>query len=196
VTAVEEPPLSASDAHSSHSVGETTRNRTAAPQAGQRVSEQLLTELRGAAARADTKASVLVGTQGMTAAATVAFLAEGGWRPSSLSGPAQAVWWAGAVCFVLSLGSLLLAVVPRYGTASWRPGMPVTYFVDICSASRHGRDALLDALRETERAPMQSLITSLTANSRIVARKHWWIRASLASISAAAVLLPGALVIG
>ncbi|MFC4492918.1 Pycsar system effector family protein [Streptomyces ovatisporus] len=163
---------------------------------GQRAAERLLAELRQEVARADTKASVLAGAQGVTAAAAVGFLGGEGWHPSSLSPAAQAVWWTGASCFLVSLCSLLLAVVPRYRSGSWQPGTPVTYFGDICSASRHGPQAVAAALIETERTPMPGLVASLMENSRIVAGKHWWIRSGLASITAAVVLLPAALLLG
>ncbi|MFI8961948.1 Pycsar system effector family protein [Streptomyces sp. NPDC053493] len=158
--------------------------------------ERLLAELRLEAARADTKGSVLVAAQGMAAAALVGVLATRGWRPAELSGPGQALWWTGAVCFLASLVSLLMAVLPRYRRAGWRPGAPLTHFADIRGAARRGPAVLEEALRETDRAPRAALLASLTENSRIVAIKYGWLRAGLAGFTAALVLLPGALLAG
>ncbi|MFI6445052.1 Pycsar system effector family protein [Kitasatospora sp. NPDC050543] len=158
--------------------------------------ERLLADLRQEVARADTKGSVLVGAQGMAAAVLVGVLTSGGWRPDSLTSPGQVLWWTGAVGFLASLGALLMAVMPRYRSRAWRPGMPLTHFADIRSAAGHGPSALEEALRETERAPQAAILTSLTENSRIVAGKYWWLRVGMASFTAALVLLPGSLLAG
>ncbi|ARZ66195.1 DUF5706 domain-containing protein [Streptomyces sp. HU2014] len=169
-----------------------------APAAGTapRIAERLLAELRQEAARADTKGSVLVAAQGMAASALVGVLAVRGWQPGSLSALGQVMWWAGAVCFVGSLLSLLMTVIPRYRARGWRPGLPLTHFADIHGAARQGPTALEEALRETERAPVPALLMALTENSRIVAHKYRWLRTGMAGFTAAMVLLPGALLVG
>ncbi|GLV85053.1 hypothetical protein Slala03_47420 [Streptomyces lavendulae subsp. lavendulae] len=158
--------------------------------------ERLLVELRREAARADTKGSVLVAAQGMAAAALVGVLAARGWHPSDLSAVGQVMWWAGAACFLVSLASLLMAVVPRYRTVDWRPGVPLTHFADIRGAARRGQAVLEEALRETDRAPRAAVLASLTENSRIVSIKYGWLRAGIAGFTVALVLLPGALLAG
>ncbi|WP_175411714.1 Pycsar system effector family protein [Streptomyces sp. TRM64462] len=162
----------------------------------QGTAERLLGELRREAARADTKGSVLVAAQGMAAAALVGVLAARDWHPSDLSAPGQVMWWAGAVCFLLSLISLLMAVVPRYRTADWQPGAPLTHFADIQGAARRGPSVLEEALRETDRAPRAAVLASLLENSRIVSIKYAWLRVGMAGFTAALVLLPGALLAG
>ncbi|GGY94800.1 hypothetical protein CP967_06905 [Streptomyces nitrosporeus] len=166
------------------------------PAALPRLAERLLADLRQESARADTKGSVLVAAQGMAAAALVGVLAVQGWKPTSLSVFGQALWWAGAACFLASLVSLLMAVVPRYHVRGWRPGLPLTHFADIRSAARRGHTALEEALRETDRVPTVALLVSLTENSRIVANKYGWLRMGIAGFTAALMLLPGALLVG
>ncbi|MFI6649005.1 Pycsar system effector family protein [Streptomyces sp. NPDC050529] len=157
---------------------------------------RLLMELRQESARADTKGSVLVAAQGMASAALVGVLAVQGWKPTSLSLFGQVMWWVGALCFVASLVSLLMAVVPRYHMRGWQPGLPLTHFADIRNAARRGHTALEEALRETDRASTTALLVSLTENSRIVANKYGWLRAGIAGFTTALMLLPGALLIG
>ncbi|MEU4213253.1 Pycsar system effector family protein [Streptomyces sp. NPDC026206] len=164
--------------------------------AAPRTAERLLAELRQEAARADTKGSVLVAAQGMAASALVGVLAVRGWQPVSLSVLGQVMWWAGAACFLGSLFSLLMTVIPRYRSHAWRPGLPLTHFADIHGAARQGPTALEEALRETERAPAAALLLALTQNSRIVAGKYGWLRTGMAGFTAAMVLLPGALLVG
>ncbi|WP_412077096.1 Pycsar system effector family protein [Streptomyces xanthophaeus] len=155
---------------------------------------RLLTDLRAEIARADSKASVLVAALGMTAGVISALLAGKGWQPSSLAASGQALWWTGATALALALPALLMAVLPRYSSAEWEPGSPLSYFGDIRSAVRQGR--LAEALAETDRDPTASLMAALAENSRIATRKHQWIRAGLVAFCAAAVLLPTALLIG
>ncbi|MEV5380520.1 Pycsar system effector family protein [Streptomyces nondiastaticus] len=174
----------------------TTTGEPAPAAAAPRTAERLLSELRQEAARADTKGSVLVAAQGMAASVLVGVLAVRGWQPASLSLFGEVLWWAGAVCFLGSLLSLLLSVIPRYRTRGWRPGLPITHFADIRGAARRGPAALEEALRETERAPTAAVIAALTENSRIVAGKYGWLRAGMAGFTAAMVLLPGALLVG
>ncbi|GHH91428.1 Pycsar system effector family protein [Streptomyces capillispiralis] len=162
----------------------------------QRTAERLLGELRQEAARADTKGSVLVAAQGMTTAALVGVLTARGWRSSDLSALGQTMWWTGVVCFLVSLVALLMAVVPRYRTVEWQPGSPLTHFADIRGAARRGREALEEALRETDRAPRAAVLASLTENSRIVSLKYGWLRTGMAGFTVALVLLPGALLVG
>ncbi|MFF5533087.1 Pycsar system effector family protein [Streptomyces cinerochromogenes] len=166
------------------------------PGSAQGTAERLLSDVRQEAARADTKGSVLVGAQGLAAAALVGVLSARGRQPSDLSALGQVMWWAGAAGFLVSLVSLLMAVVPRYRTVSWQPGAPLTHFADICGAARQGQAALEEALRETDRAPRAAVLASLTENSRIVAIKYGWLRAGMAGFTAALVLLPGALLVG
>jgi hypothetical protein len=162
----------------------------------QDTAERLLGELRRESARADTKGSVLVAAQGMAAAALVGLLAARGWHPSDLPALGRVTWWAGAACFLLSLLSVLMAVAPRYRTADWQPGAPLTHFANIRSAARQGQAVLEDALRETDRVPRAAVLASLTENSRIVSVKYAWLRAGMAGFTVALVLLPTALLVG
>ncbi|BBC35892.1 uncharacterized protein SGFS_071860 [Streptomyces graminofaciens] len=146
---------------------------------------QLLGDLRAEIARADTKASVLVGALGITAG----LLGGRGWSPAALSPTAALLWWLGAASLVTALFALLLAVLPRYRRSSWEPGRPLTYFGDVRRAARAG--ALAEAVAETGRDPAAGLFTALAETSRIVARKHLWIRTGLVAFGCAAVLLPG-----
>ncbi|GAA3033302.1 Pycsar system effector family protein [Streptomyces glomeratus] len=164
------------------------------PAALPRLCERLLTELRAEIARADGKASVLVAALGMTAGVFSGLLAGRNRTPTALSGPGTVLWWAGAVCLALSLLALLLAVLPRYRSGTWVPGLPLSYFGDIQQAVRQGH--LESALTATERLPTAGLTRALTETSRIAARKHQWIRAGLVAFGAGTVLLPASLLIG
>ncbi|WP_420719248.1 Pycsar system effector family protein [Streptomyces sp. NRRL S-1521] len=158
------------------------------------VAERLLADLRAEIARADGKASVLVAALGMTAGVFSGLLIGRDWSPAALSGLGAALWWAGAASLTLSLSALLLAVLPRFDRGTWRPGQPLAYFGDIREAARAGR--LRSALVATERDPATGLTTALTDMSRIVARKHEWIRAGLLAFCAGTLLLPASLLIG
>ncbi|MFF7186229.1 Pycsar system effector family protein [Streptomyces sp. NPDC008222] len=163
------------------------------PAARAQLCERLLTELRAEIARADSKASVLVAALGMTAGVFSGLLAGRKWTPAALSGAGTVLWWAGAVCLALSLFALLLAVLPRYRSGTWAPGLPLSYFGDIQQAVRRGH--LESALADTERLPTAGLTRALTETSRIAARKHQWIRAGLVAFGSGTVLLPASLLI-
>lgn len=179
----------------SDSVGTGAPTANCAP-SGRNSAEHMLGDLRQEIARADAKASVLAGTQGMAAAAAVGLLAGRNWHPSALGAGAGALWWAGVLCFVLSLAALLLAVVPRYRSSEWRPGRPLTHFGDIHRAARQGPTVLHSALIVTEIDPMPGLLAALSANSRIVLVKHRWIQLGLAALAGAVLLLTSALLLG
>ncbi|MFC9296294.1 Pycsar system effector family protein [Streptomyces sp. NPDC057011] len=161
---------------------------------GNEAALRLLAELRGEMARADGKASVLVGALGMTVGMISALLAGQGWRPGSLSTAGAVIFYTGAIALALALHALLLAVLPRYRVTAWQPGTPLSYFGDIRSADRQGH--LAEALAATESDPGASLMTALAENSRIAALKYQWIKAGLIAFCAGAVLLPAALFIG
>lgn len=159
-----------------------------------RLCERLLADLRTEIARADSKAAVLVAALGMTAGMFSGLLAGRNWTPTALSAPGAALWWSGTGLLTGSLLALLLAVLPRYRTGSWAPGLPLTYFGDIRQAVRQGR--LEPALADTERDPAAALTTALTESSRIAARKHGWIRVGLTAFCLGTALLPASLLIG
>lgn len=154
---------------------------------------QLLADLRGEIAHADTKATVLVGVLGVTAGVLGTLPGDGPQASARLSAPAALLWWTGASSLVIALFALLLAVVPRYQRSRWEPGRPLTYFGDIRRAARSGN--LTTALSETGRDPSEGLLLALAETSRIAARKHLWIRTGLVAFAGAAVLLPGSLLI-
>ncbi|EPD55447.1 Pycsar system effector family protein [Streptomyces sp. HGB0020] len=153
-----------------------------------RADVQLLADLRGEIARADAKATVLVGMLGLTAGLLSALLIDLHWTPARLPAPAAALWWTGTALLALSLFALLFAVTPRYGRSHWAPGLPLTYFGDICRAVR--ADHLSSALADTDRAPARALRAALAENSRIAARKHCWIRTGLIAFAGSMVLIP------
>ncbi|MFF8940855.1 Pycsar system effector family protein [Streptomyces sp. NPDC014864] len=158
-----------------------------------RTAERLLGELRGEIARADSKASVLVAALGLTAGVFTGLLSGHNWSPDELSAPGAVVWWTGTGSLALSLGALLLAVLPRY-QGTWAAGRPLCYFGDIQRAARQGR--LAEALADTDRDPAAGLLAALTETSRIAACKHRWIRTGLLAFCAGALLLPAAPLIG
>ncbi len=156
--------------------------------------ERLLADLRTEIARADSKASVLVAALGMTAGVFSGLLAGRNWNPGALSTFGTVVWGVGAASLVLSLFSLLLAVLPRHRSEPWAPGQPLAYFGDIHRAVRLGH--LETALADTRRDPTAALTSALAETSRIAARKHQWIRTGLISFCTGTLLLPASLLIG
>lgn len=146
---------------------------------------QLLGDLRSEIARADAKASVLAGALGITAG----LIGGHRWSPATPSPTAALLWWVGAASLVTALFALLLAVLPRYRRSSWEPGLPLTYFGDVRRAARAG--GLAAAVADTGRDPALGLFLALAETSRIVARKHLWIRTGLIAFGCAAVLFPG-----
>ncbi|WP_033319623.1 Pycsar system effector family protein [Streptomyces yerevanensis] len=164
------------------------------PEPGVRAAERLLADLRSEIARADAKAAVLVAALGVAAGVFGGLMARSEWAPARLSTFGGLAWWSGISALALALIALLVAVVPRYGTSTWAPGAPLSYFGDIQRAARGGH--LADALAETERVPAAGAIAALTETSRIAARKHQWIRTGLIAFCVAVVLIPGSLLIG
>lgn len=158
-----------------------------------RTGAELLAGLRGEIARADTKATVLVGVLSMSTGVLGVLLPGRHWSPGRPPAPSALLWWTGTAFMVTALFSLLLAVTPRRGVGRWTPGRPLTYFGDIRQAARTGH--LAAALTETARDPDLGLLLALTETSRIAARKHFWIRTGLMAFGSAAVLLPGSLLI-
>ncbi|MGW2717913.1 Pycsar system effector family protein [Streptomyces sp. NPDC001492] len=159
-----------------------------------RLCERLLTDLRTEIARADSKASVLVAALGMTAGVFSGLLAGRGWNPSVLSAAGTALWWSGTLSLTVSLFAMLLAVLPRFRSAPWTPGQPLTYFGDIQQAVQQGH--LESALAETEQSPLAGLTVALTEASGLAARKHQWIRTGLVAFCVGTVLLPASLLLG
>lgn len=157
------------------------------------VESRLLTELRAETAHADNKASVLLGALSMTVSLFGGVLAARGWELSRLSATGTVLWWTALTTLAGSLFSLILAILPRYSSSHWSPGRPLTYFDDIRRAARLG--LLAEALDHTRADPDAGLLDALAENSRIVGRKHRWIRAGLAAYCAGVVLLPTALIL-
>ncbi|AJE87054.1 hypothetical protein SLNWT_6678 [Streptomyces albus] len=158
------------------------------------VGARLLAELRVETARADGKASLLMGAVSMTVTMYGALLAACGRSLSRLSAPGSVLLWAAMAALAGAFGCLLLAVLPRYGTCQWSPGRPLTYFDDIRRATDGG--LLAEALAATEVNQAEGVIEALAQNSRIVGAKHWWIRVGLSAYCAGAVLLPVAQLVG
>ncbi|MGW5865912.1 Pycsar system effector family protein [Streptomyces sp. NPDC055239] len=155
---------------------------------------RLLTEVRAEISRADSKAAVVVGAIAMAVGLLGGLVAGRGWDPSQLALAWAVVWWAGICALAASLLSMLLAVVPRYRKSDWEPGLPLGYFGDIRRAADSG--SLAQALAAADRDPTFLLVTALAATSRIAAHKHLWIRVGLLALTAAALLLPAALLLG
>lgn len=164
------------------------------PVIGTGTGARLLLDLRAEIARADSKASVLAGALGMTTGVISGWLAGSGWRPDTLDALGSVLWWTGTTGLGTALLSMLLAVLPRYRASTWTLGAPLTYFGDIQRAAQ--QNLLAEALVTTENASIEVLSTSLTETSRIVVRKHQWIRVGLLAFAVGAVLLPASLLLG
>ncbi|MFG3228394.1 Pycsar system effector family protein [Kitasatospora sp. NPDC048194] len=154
----------------------------------------LLAELRTEIARADSKAAVLVAALGVIVGTLGGLLTSNGWAPHQLSVPARILLAAGGLGIAVSLVSLLLAVLPRYGRSSWRPGRPLGYFGDIRRAAEQG--LLAEALAESEQLAAEAVRTALAENSLIASRKHSWVRVGILAFGAGLFPLVTALLLG
>ncbi|GAB2752620.1 hypothetical protein GCM10027039_08300 [Terrabacter koreensis] len=129
--------------------------------------DALLRDAREELARADNKASLLLTASGVGVGALLAALLARSWSPSSLSGLAQAFWWAGAI--IIGAGIVLLgtAVYPKTSSPG-RTGSPaVAYYADVV---RVGRGALKTALQQG--AADDYLLDQLFNVSEIVVAKY------------------------
>jgi hypothetical protein len=162
--------------------------------------ERLLAETREEIARADAKASILLGAGGVaTSIASTALF--GGWNPARLKPWGTSVWWIGASlagCALLCLGSAVYprtgAVSPRGRQSHQREPRPVHYFVQLA-----GCEDLATARRAIEAAAIDSVnraVEQAWSLSKLVMTKYRLTRAALWLYATSAMLMVFARVIG
>jgi hypothetical protein len=140
----------------------------------------LLAEAGDEVGRADQKASILLATASVAAAAIAGGLYGSNWSTDLLSNVGRVIWWAGWILVGLGILSLVAAVYPRQARDDDTEAPHLCYFDDA------GR--MKDAA-ELEAALNQAVITGdrgtahqLLRVARIVRRKYALIRAACWSL--------------
>lgn len=153
------------------------------------LSRRLLVEAREELLRADTKASLLLATAMIVAAAVLAAMLAGDWRPSSLTPWAQLIWWAAFAVGTGGLVALGIAVYPR--TRRTRGAVDIiTFFGDIAETDV---DQASDKIARSARSDAPVII-QLVQVAAIVRVKYRWIRAGMWSFATALFMCVGAMV--
>lgn len=179
--------------------------RPASEDPGQAHASDLLAEIREEIARADQKASILLGAATVALGLVAAPLAAtDGWKPADLAPEFEAVFWAGVGMAVLGLVFLGLAVYPLTGTSRlffWlrRSKRPVhheraDYFGDLAEADSFDnakRMTLAAAGDRFDRTVSQSWILS-----KLVTTKYAYTRWAFRSYGLAGLLVGCALIAG
>ncbi|CAN5274961.1 hypothetical protein BH09ACT3_BH09ACT3_14920 [soil metagenome] len=154
------------------------------------LSARILREAREELVRADGKASLLLAAASVVAAAVLAAILAGDWRPSELRDFLQVAWWLGTAAGLTALVCLSMAVYPRTSYRRRRPDGLVAFFGDVVGLSAKELERRLKVSAKTE-AP---IIDQLIAVSGIVHRKYRRIQIGLWLFGGAAVLCIGAVV--
>lgn len=158
---------------------------------------RLLNEARAAHDRADTKALGLLAVVSTAFAVVGAAVLAGDWTPAVLPAAGQVLWWAGCVAALAGVGLLAAVVVPaRPAPAPGAGG--VGYFGDVVALAARDRDpgalaaVLAGALCVDAAFEFGVLAGQLAACARIAVRKYRLIRAGVAALAGAGVLLAAA----
>ncbi|MEV6155445.1 Pycsar system effector family protein [Nonomuraea sp. NPDC052129] len=154
----------------------TDSNRSAAH------AQRILGEIRDEAARADTKASILLATTAVAVGAVLGGLFAGRWRPHDL-GSGEGLWWCGSALACTAIVLFLAAVYPRRGSGS-RPNTLVSFFGD--ALRQESSYSLITALERSSRAELDTLANQIFAMSRLVRTKYLLIQVGVWTLASAA----------
>ncbi|WP_327090817.1 DUF5706 domain-containing protein [Nonomuraea sp. NBC_01738] len=138
-------------------------------------SVRILEEVRTEANRADTKASILLAALGVGVGGLMGGLLSGAWRPGSLGGPGQVVWWIGTGLAGAAVVAFLAVVYPRVGKPG--PRGRVAFYGDV--RRKAGSQELLGALERSARAEPELLARQIGVLSRAVSVKYRLIQAGI-----------------
>jgi hypothetical protein len=150
----------------------------------------LLTETREELAKADQKASLLMGALGVALAAFAGAAGSAAIRPYSYSVPGQILFWSGCAVAAVSVALFGAAVRPRLG---FNPAGRIHYFGDVADGHRT-LDEIRAELSVTD--PVGRDVAQLVALARIVTVKYRNIRHGITSGAVGMVLLAAGVLIG
>jgi MFS family permease len=143
-------------------------------------------EAREELARADGKATTLLGVVGLILGALLAGVIAGDWTPSNLGCAEEVVFWIGAAAAGTAEGLLCAAVIPRLKHDKDRDA--VAYFGHVVQF-----DSEDEFIRALEKAPRGRLADQIWHISRSVQTKYRLIQLGLLAFAGGLVLMAAAL---
>ena len=145
----------------------------------------LLRDSREELTRADSKATVLLGTAGVGASIIAGDIVAGHWTPPSLPPWAQVFWWIGVCAAGAGFVSLTYALSPRlYGSAEKGN---LRHFGHI--AQYQSPSELLEPLNSASGNMLIAKVSQLWAIGKIVTHKYALIRVALQLFAASILFL-------
>jgi hypothetical protein len=136
--------------------------------------QRILFEIREEVNRADTKASILLGTTGIAVGAVLGGLFAGSWKPFDL-GSGEWLWWLGTAMVGASICLFLAAVYPRGRTGP--PSKMIAFYGDVLA--QESVSALVTVLERSSHAELELLADQIHAMSRVVHTKYRLIRTGI-----------------
>lgn len=143
--------------------------------------QRILSEIRYEVSRADTKASILLGTTVVAVSAPLGGLFAGRWRPHDL-GSGQWLWWCGSALACAAIVLFLAVVYPRRSRR--RHATLVSFYGD--ALSQKSSYSLVAALERSSRAELETLAEQIFAMSRLVRAKFLLIQVGVWMLAGAA----------
>ncbi|MFF3440739.1 Pycsar system effector family protein [Streptosporangium sp. NPDC002721] len=153
--------------------------------------QRILGEIREEVNRADTKASIFLGTTGIAVGAVLGGLFAGSWKPFDL-GSGEWLWWSGTASIGASICLFLAAVYPRGRTGP--PAKMIAFYGDVLA--QESTSALVTVLERSSRAELELLADQIHLMSRVVHMKYRLIRAGIWLLAGSAVAWLAAALIG
>jgi hypothetical protein len=147
--------------------------------------ESLLRDSREELTRADSKATVLLGTAGVGASIIAGDIAAGHWTPADLALWAQVFWWLGVCAAAAGLVSLTYALAPRLYDSAEKQNL--RHFGHI--AQYESPSELLEPLDNASSDIFIARVSQLWAIGKIVTRKYALIRMALQLFAVSILLL-------
>ena len=136
---------------------------------------EMLGEVMGEIDRADTKASLLIGSLGIAFSIVASGILGGDWTPSSLTPFGQVLWLVGALASSASVVAAAMAVWPRLSKGVG-PGA-ITYWGQVRGLG--SPQAVAEALAQRGLLPPERTYQQLLVLSAVVQRKYRSIRWSM-----------------
>ena len=147
--------------------------------------DSLLRDSREELTRADSKATVLLGTAGVGASIIAGDIVAGHWTPASLTPWAQVFWWVGACAAAAGFVSLTYALAPRLYDSGEKKNL--RHFGHI--AQYESPNELLEPLVSASGDVFNARVSQLWAIAKIVTRKYALIKVALQLFAASVLLL-------
>ena len=149
---------------------------------------EMLSEVMGEIDRADSKASLLIGSLGIAFSIVLSGILGGSWTPASLTPFGLVLWLLGALAASASVVSAAMAVWPRLSKGPG-PGA-ITYWGQVSGLGSPREVA--DALAQRGLMPPERTYQQLLVLSAVVQRKYRSIRWSMLLAGAGIALVAAA----